>query len=259
MDTLIVPSDHMMNSEDGANALHSLDPITGQGVALGSPVGSEPPLDDAAGSEAPSDDATGSEAPPDNAAGSEASPDEAVGSEAPPDVPMDSEPSLRPTESRDSAGDSSESELTDPLSSPQQVVRMRLDFDKLVNIFDVMRVSKDEYQARLVPNTKLTMNPDNINKQQEDITPGKWLIVYIKAARVAKGQLEYLLRWFQYPDSLSSWVAADQVTAADLVSRFWDDVGMTREEFEGAENLVKASPQFIEESKEFFLRNPTKL
>ena len=126
-----MPSDHMMNSEDGANALHSLDPITGQGVALGSPVGSEPPLDDAAGSEAPSDDATGSEAPPDNAAGSEASPDEAVGSEAPPDVPMDSEPSLRPAESRDSAGDSSESELTDPLSSPQQVVRMRLDFDKL--------------------------------------------------------------------------------------------------------------------------------
>ncbi|KAH9983189.1 hypothetical protein BJV77DRAFT_1073035 [Russula vinacea] len=89
------------------------------------------------------------------------------------------------------------------------------------------------------------MNPDNINKQQEDITPGKWLIVYIKAARVAKGQLEYLLQWFQYPDSLSSWVMADQVTAADLVSRFWDDVGMTREEFEGAENLVKASPQFI--------------
>ena len=126
-----MPSDHMMNSEDGANALHSLDPITGQGVALGSPVGSEPPLDNAAGSEAPSDDATGSEAPPDNAAGSEASPDEAVGSEAPPDVPMDSEPSLRPAESRDSAGDSSESELTDPLSSPQQVVRMRLDFDKL--------------------------------------------------------------------------------------------------------------------------------
>ena len=126
-----MPSDHMMNSEDGANALHSLDPITGQGVALGSPVGSEPPLDDAAGSEAPSDDATGSEAPPDNAAGSEASPDEAVGSEAPPDVPMDSEPSLRPAESRDSAGDSSESELMDPLSSPQQVVRMRLDFDKL--------------------------------------------------------------------------------------------------------------------------------
>ena len=126
-----MPSDHMMNSEDGANALHSLDPITGQGVASGSPVGSEPPLDDAAGSEAPSDDATGSEAPPDNAAGSEASPDEAVGSEAPPDVPMDSEPSLRPAESRDSAGDSSESELTDPLSSPQQVVRMRLDFDKL--------------------------------------------------------------------------------------------------------------------------------
>ena len=33
--------------------------------------------------------------------------------------------------------------------------------------------------------------------------------------------------------------------AADLVSRFWDYVGMTHEEFEGAENLVKASPQFI--------------
>ena len=119
--TPIVPSDHMMNSEDGANALHSLDPITGQGVASGSPVGSEPPPDDAAGSEAP----------PDNAAGSEASPDEAAGSEAPPDVPMDSEPSPRPAESRDSAGDSSESELTDPPSSPQQVVRTRLDFDKL--------------------------------------------------------------------------------------------------------------------------------
>jgi hypothetical protein len=136
-----VPSDHMMNSEDGANALHSSDPITGQGVASGSPVGSEPPPDDAAGSEAPPDDtagskappedAAGSEAPPDNAAGSEASPDEAAGSEAPPDVPMDSEPSPRPAESRDSAGDSSESELTDPPSSPQQVVRMRLDFDKL--------------------------------------------------------------------------------------------------------------------------------
>lgn len=25
-------------------------------------------------------------------------------------------------------------------------------------------------------NAELTMNPDNINKQQEDITPGKWLI-----------------------------------------------------------------------------------
>ena len=141
MDTPIVPSDHMMNSEDGANALHSSDPITGQGVASGSPVGSEPPPDDAAGSEAPPDDTTGSkappedaagsEAPPDNAAGSEASPDEAAGSEAPPDVPMDSEPSPRPAESRDSAGDSSESELTDPPSSPQQVVRTRLDFDKL--------------------------------------------------------------------------------------------------------------------------------
>ena len=146
-----MPSDHMMNSEDGANALHSSDPITGQGVASGSPVGSEPPPDDAAGSEAPPDDAAGSEAPPDdtagskappedaagseappdNAAGSEASPDEAAGSEAPPDVPMDSEPSPRPVESRDSAGDSSESELTDPPSSPQQVVRTRLDFDKL--------------------------------------------------------------------------------------------------------------------------------
>ena len=111
----------MMNSEDGANALHSSDPITGQGVASGSPVGSEPPLDDAAGSEAPPDDAAGSEAPPKDAAGSK----------APPDVPMDSEPSPRPTESRDSAGDSSESELTDPPSSPQQVVRTRLDFDKL--------------------------------------------------------------------------------------------------------------------------------
>ena len=31
-----MPSDHMMNSEDGANALHSSDPINGQGVALGS-------------------------------------------------------------------------------------------------------------------------------------------------------------------------------------------------------------------------------
>ena len=119
--TPIVPSDHMMNSEDGANALHSLDPITGQGVASGSPVGSEPPPDDA----------TGFEAPPDDATGSEASPDKAVGSEAPPDVPMDSEPSPRPAESRDSAGDSSESKLTDPPSSPQQVVRLRLDFDKL--------------------------------------------------------------------------------------------------------------------------------
>ena len=116
-----MPSDHMMNSEDGANALHSLDPITGQGVASGSPVGSEPPPDDA----------VGSEAPPDNAAGSKASPDEAAGSEAPPDVPMDSELSPRPVESRDSAGDSSESKLTDPLSSPQQVVRTHLDFDKL--------------------------------------------------------------------------------------------------------------------------------
>ena len=119
--TPIVPSDHMMNSEDGANALHSLDPITGQGVASGSPVGSEPPPDDA----------TGFEAPPDDATGSEASPDKAVGSEAPPDVPMDSEPSPRPAESRDSAGDSSESKLTDPPSSLQQVVRTRLDFDKL--------------------------------------------------------------------------------------------------------------------------------
>ena len=126
-----MPSDHMMNSEDGANALHSSDPITGQGVASGSPVGSEPPPDDATGSEAPPDDAAGSKAPPDNAASSEASPDEATGSEAPPDVPMDSEPSPRPAESRDSAGDSSESELTDPPSSPQQVVRTRLDFDKL--------------------------------------------------------------------------------------------------------------------------------
>ena len=121
----------MMNSEDGANALHSLDPITGQGVASGSPVGSEPPLDNAAGSEAPPEDAAGSEAPPDNAAGSEASPDEAAVSKAPPDVPMDSEPSPRPVESRDLAGDSLESELTDPPSSPQQVVRTRLDFDKL--------------------------------------------------------------------------------------------------------------------------------
>ena len=129
--TPIVPSDYMMNSEDGANALHSSDPITGQGVASGSPVGSEPPPDDAAGSEAPPDDATGSKAPLDNAAGSEASLDEAAGSEAPPDVPMDSEPSLRPTESRDSAGDSSESKLTDPPSSLQQVVRTCLDFDKL--------------------------------------------------------------------------------------------------------------------------------
>ena len=121
----------MMNSEDGANALHSSDPITGQGVASGSPVGSEPPPDDAVGSKAPPDNAAGSKAPPDNAAGSKASPDEAAGSEAPPDVPMDSELSPRPAESRDSAGDSSESELTDPLSSPQQVVRTRLDFDKL--------------------------------------------------------------------------------------------------------------------------------
>ena len=141
MDTPIVPSDHIMNSKDGANALHSSDPITGQGVALGSPVGSEPPPDDAAGSEAPLDDAVGSEAPPEDAAGSEAPPDnavgseasldEAAGSEAPPDVPLDSEPSLRPTESKDSAGDSSESELMDPPSSPQQVVRTHLDFDKL--------------------------------------------------------------------------------------------------------------------------------
>ena len=39
------------------------------------------------------------------------------------------------------------------------------------------------------------------------------------------------------------WEVEEHVTAAALVKRFWDDVGVTREEFDGKE--IKPSAKFI--------------
>jgi hypothetical protein len=54
------------------------------------------------------------------------------------------------------------------------------------------------------------------------------------------------LQWYTFGDDESEWVPENQVMAADLVRRFWDDVGTTREDFKGP--LVKSSDEFIGKS-----------
>lgn len=84
------------------------------------------------------------------------------------------------------------------------------------------------------------------------------------------------MQWFQFPETDSTWERESNVTAAELVRKFWESVGVTREEFNGEKidaspefigklpgifkfNQLTPSLQFIAECKEFFLRNPTKL
>jgi hypothetical protein len=52
-----------------------------------------------------------------------------------------------------------------------------------------------------------------------------------------------LFQWFQFPDTGPSWEVEAHVTAANLVNRFWENVGVTREEFDGKE--IKPSAEFI--------------
>ena len=51
------------------------------------------------------------------------------------------------------------------------------------------------------------------------------------------------MQWFKYPESSSTWENEVNVNAAHLVRRFWDDLGITREEFDG--ELIQASDDFI--------------
>ncbi|KAH9983370.1 hypothetical protein BJV77DRAFT_1072936 [Russula vinacea] len=100
-----------------------------------------------------------------------------------------------------------------------------------------------------------TLNVEEVNKPRADIGPRKCLV----GARIEKGQLEYMLWWFSYVENEATWEPAENVTAEVLVSRFWRDVGMTPESFSGEGNFISPSSDFIEESKEFFLRTPTRL
>jgi hypothetical protein len=90
------------------------------------------------------------------------------------------------------------------------------------------------------------------------------------------GSIKCDLQWFQFPDSDSEWVMEKEVSAADLISKFWVEVGVPRESFNGT--LIECSAKFIgkllgiykyyqfannmqciAEGKEFFLRNGTTL
>lgn len=47
---------------------------------------------------------------------------------------------------------------------------------------------------------------------------------------------------------MSSWEVEGNVMAADLMGRFWENVGITREKFNNNEgNKIEATPQFIGE------------
>ncbi|KAH9972691.1 hypothetical protein BJV77DRAFT_968523, partial [Russula vinacea] len=90
-----------------------------------------------------------------------------------------------------------------------------------------------------------TLNVEEVNKPRADIGPRKCLVVYILGARIEK----YMLRWFSYVENEATWEPAENVTAEVLVSRVLSGEG----------NFISPSSDFIEESKEFFLRTPTRL
>ncbi|KAH9989035.1 hypothetical protein BJV77DRAFT_1069769 [Russula vinacea] len=209
---------------------------------------------------------------------SEVPPDQRLGSEAPPDVPMDPRPRRFPPRIPKPPRSLRWRFVRPyPSSSPQREdsvtggMRTPLGHDKLVNIFDVTRISKDKYQytvhwyqcpdntqefhedlegslvlvafwnefkggrSAMKINEKRvatkefvdrrrdafldvegTLNVEEVNKPRADIGPRKCLV----GARIEKGRLEYMLRWFSYVENEATWEPAENVTAEVLVSRF---------------------------------------
>jgi hypothetical protein len=176
------PKIEMNIPEDNANVEPPLDPVTSHGVESGL-VGSESPPDAAADAESPLDAAAdakssldtegdpedASDAPDDRAA----TLDVPMEIEAPCDAPTDPEPPMEPgVPNLLGSSDDSLLELTEPCSSSDQDVssmggfRANVGFERLgkvilnnyallltsinlVNIFEVTRLSKDEYEVRV--------------------------------------------------------------------------------------------------------------
>jgi hypothetical protein len=57
------------------------------------------------------------------------------------------------------------------------------------------------------------------------------------------------VQWYQFSDSESSWEVESEVTASDLVERFWKHVGYPREQFNGGQIL--STDRFIGERHGF--------
>ena len=53
----------------------------------------------------------------------------------------------------------------------------------------------------------------------------------------------YYLQWFQFPEIESSWEPEENVTAGNLVEKFWKDVKVNKEQFDG--QVILASEEYI--------------